>query len=162
MTMQLSITAREALLEALEIAYNGQTLRANTVAGGATVGGTPSQPKVNLYANTQPANCSVTVTDTLLAQMTLPVDWMTDAANSGNIVTKTLSGSWTTTGLPAALTGTNAGYYRIVDGGASANCHEQGSITVTGGGGDLTLDNISIANNQTVNITTKTWTAPNP
>ena len=43
---------------------------------------------------------------------------------------------------------------------ASANCHMQGTITATGGGGDMTLDNTNIAAGQTVNITGFTLTAP--
>jgi len=39
---------------------------------------------------------------------------------------------------------------------ADSVCHEQGSVTATGGGGDLELDNISIAVSQTVTI--NTWT----
>ena len=33
-------------------------------------------------------------------------------------------------------------------------CHAQGTVTVTGGGGNLTLDNTSIASGQSVTITT--------
>ena len=56
-----------------------------------------------------------------------------------------------------AASGT-AGYFRFYD--ASANCHMQGTITATGGGGDMTLDNTNIAAGQTVNITGFTLTAP--
>lgn len=40
-------------------------------------------------------------------------------------------------------------------------CHEQGTITATGGGGDMTVDNTSIASGQTVTVTTKTFTEGN-
>jgi len=36
----------------------------------------------------------------------------------------------------------------------------QGSVTTTGGGGDLTLDNTSIASSQVVNINSLTYTQP--
>jgi hypothetical protein len=36
----------------------------------------------------------------------------------------------------------------------------QGTITASGGGGDMTLDNVSIATGQTVNVTGFTLTAP--
>jgi hypothetical protein len=42
-----------------------------------------------------------------------------------------------------------------------STCHIQGTVTVTGGGGDLTLDNTSIASAQTVVINTFTLTAGN-
>jgi len=40
-------------------------------------------------------------------------------------------------------------------------CHLQGTVTATGGGGDLTLDNTSIASAQVVTITSFGWTEPN-
>lgn len=39
-------------------------------------------------------------------------------------------------------------------------CHMQGTVTATGGGGDLTVDNTSIASGQTVQLTGFTLTAP--
>jgi hypothetical protein len=42
-------------------------------------------------------------------------------------------------------------FFRIYDSGGT-NCHMQGTVTATGGGGDMTLDNNSIANAQTVNV----------
>lgn len=60
--------------------------------------------------------------------------------------------------MAASGTGT-AATFRIYDG--SAVCHIQGNVTATGGGGDLTLDNTSLASGQTVTITTFTVTAAN-
>lgn len=151
MTVQLSTAARNAMLEALEIAYNGQTLAGGSGAGGS-VTGTAAQPKLQLYTGSMPANCAAAATGTKLVEMTLPADWMS-AAGSG---TKALAGTWQSTGLAAG----SAGYYRIVD-NAGTTCHEQGTVTATGGGGDMTLDNVSIASGQTVTITSKSITAPN-
>lgn len=133
MAMQLSVAARNALLDAIE------------TATGATA-------KLQIRTGSQPANCAAAASGTLLAELTLPSDWM--AAASGG--TKALAGSWTGT---ASATGT-AAHYRIVD-NAGTTCHEQGSVTATGGGGDLTLDSTSITSGQTVTITSKTLTAPN-
>ena len=109
-----------------------------------------ASPKLQLRTGAQPVNCAAAATGTLLAEITCPADWMA-AASSG---TKALSGSWT---VAAAAAGT-AAHYRIVD-NAGTTCHEQGSVTLTGGGGDLTLDNTNIAVAQTVTITAKTLTA---
>lgn len=73
------------------------------------------------------------------------------AASAG---TKVLAGSWTV----AAVAAGTAAHYRIMD-SAGTTCHEQGSVTLTGSGGDLTLDNTNIAAAQTVTITAKTLTA---
>ena len=48
------------------------------------------------------------------------------------------------------------GHFRINQGAA---CGWQGTVTVTGGGGDLTLDNVVLALAQQVTITSMTLTA---
>lgn len=111
---------------------------------------TGPSPKLRIYTGSKPADCDAAATGTLLAEITCPSDWM--AAASGG--TKVLAGSWTV----AAAAGGTAGHYRIVD-NAGTTCHEQGSITLTGGGGDMTLDNTNITAGQTVTITAKTLTA---
>lgn len=111
---------------------------------------TGASPKLRIYTGSRPADCAAAATGTLLAEITCPSDWM--AAASGGA--KVLAGSWTV----AASAGGNAGYYRLYD-SAGTNCDEQGSVTLTGGGGDLTLDNTSIAAAQVVTITAKTLTA---
>ena len=90
-------------------------------------------------------------TGTVLATMTLPSDWWA-AASSG---AKALSGTWQDTSADA--TGT-AGHFEIMDSGGTT-CHMQGSVTATGGGGDMTLDNTSITAGQQVTVTTFTVTA---
>jgi hypothetical protein len=81
-----------------------------------------------------------------------------NAASGG---TKTKLGTWTGAGEPGAGTGTNAGYFRMWD-SAITHCEIQGTITVTGGGGDLTIDNVNIASGQSVSTATFTVTAGNP
>lgn len=133
MTVQLSVAVRNARLDVIE----------------STVG---TSPKLQIRTGAQPANCAASATGSLLAEITCPSDWM-NAASSGS---KTLAGSWT---VSASGTGT-AGHYRLVD-SAGTTCHEQGSITATGGGGDMTVDNTSIASGQTVTVTSKTLTDGN-
>ena len=71
-------------------------------------------------------------------------------------------GSKALNNLPLSTTGLapgTAAHYRIYASDGTT-CHEQGSITATGGGGDMTIDNTSIASGQTVNITGFTKTEP--
>lgn len=131
MAAQFSTTARNNWLDSIE----------------TTIG---TSPKLQIRTGAAPANCATADSGTLLAEITCPSDWMA-AASSG---TKVLAGSWT---VAASGTGT-AGHYRLKD-SAGTTCHEQGTITATGGGGDLTVDNTSIASGQTVTITAKTLTA---
>lgn len=131
MAAQFSVAVRNAFLDSIE----------------TTIG---TSPKLQIRTGAAPANCATADSGTLLAEITCPSDWMA-AASSG---TKVLAGSWT---VAASGTGT-AGHYRLKD-SAGTTCHEQGSITATGGGGDMTVDNTSIASGQTVTITAKTLTA---
>lgn len=107
--------------------------------------------KLRIYSGAQPANCAAARTGTLLVEYSLASDWCA-AASSGAKTLNSLPLSTT-----AAAAGT-AGHYAIMD-SAGTTCHEQGSVTATGGGGDMTIDNTSIASGQTVNVTgfTKTW-----
>jgi len=134
MTIQLSVAARNARLDAFE-STTGATAVLRIRTGG------------------QPATCATADSGTVLAEATLPSDWMA-AASSG---TKALSGTWQDTSANA--TGT-AGHFRIYD-SAGTTCHMQGSITGTGGGGDMELNNTSIASTQTVTITAFTLTDGN-
>lgn len=133
MAIQLSTTIRNAQANQIE----------------STIG---TSPKLQIRTGAQPTNCAATNSGSLLAELTLPSDWLA-AASSGAVA---LAGTWTGT---ASGTGT-AGHFRIFD-SAATTCHYQGSITATGGGGDMTLDNTSIASGQTINITAFTHTMGN-
>jgi len=76
------------------------------------------------------------------------------AASSGSV---SKSGTWED--ADADATGT-AGHFRIYASDGTT-CHAQGTITATGGGGDMTLDNTSIATGQTVTVTTFSIAAGN-
>ncbi|MGE0797316.1 MAG: hypothetical protein AB7G13_30200 [Lautropia sp.] len=108
--------------------------------------------KIQVYTGSKPANCAASATGTKLLEYSLGSNWATDAASAQ----KTLAS------LPLETTGLadgNAGYYRFVN-SAGSTCHEQGTVTATGGGGDMTIDNIAIATSQVVRITGYTKTAP--
>lgn len=136
MPVQYSVEVRNAMLDAIE----------------STTG---ASARLRIYTGAPPANTAAAATGTLLVDMTLPSDWM--AAASGG--TKALAGSWTASGAAVPGTGT-AGYYRIWNSGVT-RCDEQGTVTASGGGGDITLDNTSINAGQNVTITAKTITAGN-
>lgn len=134
MTIQYSDAVRNARLDVVE----------------STTGTTA---KLYLYSGTVTANCAAADPTGLLATLTLPSDWMANASGG----TKALAGTWTGTGSSAGT----AASFRIKD-NAGTTCHIQGTVTATGGGGDMTLNNTSIANGQTINVTSFTLTAGNP
>ncbi len=110
-----------------------------------TVGTTPV---LEIRSGSAPANCAASDTGTLLASLTLPSDWMA-AASSG---AKAKSGTWQDTSADNSGT---AAHYRLKASGGTV--HSQGTVTATGGGGDMTLDNTSISAGQSVTITSWTW-----
>jgi polyisoprenoid-binding protein YceI len=65
------------------------------------------------------------------------------------------SGTWEDTSADA--TGT-AGHFRVKDNGGTT-CHIQGTVTLTGGGGDMTLDNTTIVVGQSITVTSFSITA---
>lgn len=126
-------------------------LRTAQVAQIETTAGT--SPKLKLYSGAQPANCAAAASGTLLADIALPVDWLT-AASAGAV---TLNGTWTGTGAAAGT----IGHFRITDTAGTIPVVMQGSVTATGGGGDMTVDNTSIAVGQTFTVNTFSITAGN-
>jgi hypothetical protein len=111
-----------------------------------------ASPILEIRSGAQPANCAAADSGTLVASMALPADAF--AASSAGAKAKL--GTWED---PAAdnANGGGAMHFRLKTSGGV--CKLQGSVTVTGGGGDLTLDNMTIAAGQKITITSFTITA---
>lgn len=105
MAIQFSVAVRNARLDAFE-----------TTTG--------TSPILRLLTGSEPANCAAAQTGTLIAEATLPSDWM-NAAASGQ---KTISGTWQD--LSANNSGT-PGYFRILD-SSGTTCHLQGTAGTSG------------------------------
>ena len=130
MAFQFSTAARNAMLDTLETAI-----------------GTSAVLKIR--SGTVPATVATADAGTVLATLNLPSDWLA-AASSGS---KALSGTWQDASADGAGT---AAHFRIyASDGTTA--HVQGTVTATGGGGDLTLDNTSITAGQSVTISSFTF-----
>ena len=134
MALQFSVSVRNAQLDSFE-----------------TATGTSAIMKIR--SGSAPATCATADSGTVLATLNLPSDWMA-AASSGS---KAKSGTWEDTSADA--TGT-AAHFRIYASDGTT-CHAQGTVTATGGGGDLTVDNTSFASGQSFTVTTFSLTAGN-
>lgn len=134
MAIQFSVAVRNARLDAIE-----------TTIGASAI--------LEIWSGSVPANCAAADSGTLLASLPLPSDWMA-AASSG---AKGLTGTWQDSSANASGT---AGHFRVKDSGGTV-CGMQGTVTATGGGGDLTLDSVSISSTQSVTITSFTLTDGN-
>jgi len=134
MTLQYSVPVRNARLDAVE----------------ATIG---TSAILKIRTGAPPATCATADSGTVLATVNLPSDWM-GAASGGS---KAKLGTWEDTA--ADNTGT-AAHFRIYD-SSGATCGMQGTVTITGGGGDMTVDNTSFAVGQDFIVTGFTLTAGN-
>lgn len=134
MALQASVAVRNAMLDAIETAISTSAV-------------------LKIRTGAAPADVATADSGTVLATLNLPSDWMA-AASSGS---KAKSGTWEDTSADA--TGTAAHFRIYASDGTTA--HLQGTVTATGGGGDLTLDNTSIASGQSISITGFTLTAGN-
>ncbi len=108
-------------------------------------------PILRIRTGAKPANVAAASSGTILAEMTLPSDPF--AAASGGAIAK--SGTWEDTAGNAAG---DAGHWEIVASDGTTR-KAQGTVTITGGGGDMELVNINIAVGQPVTITAFTITA---
>ena len=107
--------------------------------------------KLKLRTGAQPADVATASSGTVVATYTPTAA----AAASGS---KTMVSSPPITVNASAANGGGAMHYELT---TSADVvHERGTVTATGGGGDLTIDNLNIASGQAVNITGWTKTAP--
>lgn len=108
-------------------------------------------PGAILKVRTGPPPTSVAAVDTgtVLAQLTLPADWMNPASGG----TKSKAGVWES--LAALATG-QAGHYRIYE-ADGVTPHLQGDITATGGGGSMTVADVNVFLGQEVRVTSYTW-----
>lgn len=134
MAVQLSVAVRNARLDAIE-----------TQIGTSAV--------LKIRTGSAPANCATADSGSVLATLNLPSDYLA-GASSGS---KAKSGTWEDTSADA--TGTAAHWRLYASDGTT--CGAQGTVTATGGGGDLTVDNTSFASGQAFTITGWTFTDGN-
>lgn len=126
MSLQFSTAVRNARLDAIE-----------TTIGTSAV--------LKIRSGSAPANCGTADSGTVLASLTLPSDWMS-AASSGS---KAMTGTWSDSSADNAGT---AAHFRLYASDGTT-CGAQGTVTATGGGGDMTVDNTVFAAGQAFSIT---------
>lgn len=134
MALQLSVSVRNARLDAIETAIG-------------------ESPVMKIFAGTLPASCAAADDGTVVATLSLPTDWMAAAASGS----KAKSGTWNDSSADAAGT---AAYFRIYDSSATT-CHLQGTVTMSGSGGDMTVDNTNFAAGQSFTVNTFSLTDAN-
>lgn len=134
MSLQFSVAVRNARLDAIE----------------TTIG---TSARVKMRTGAPPASCADADSGTVLADVTCPSDWLAAAASGS----KALSGTWED---PLADATGTVGHFRVYD-STGATCGMQGTVTVTGGGGDMTVATTSFVVGQPFSITSFTLTDGN-
>lgn len=134
MSLQFSVAVRNARLDAIESAVGASAV-------------------LKIRSGAKPAACATADSGTVLSTIALPADWMAAAASG----VKEMSGSWSDSAADSAGT---AGHFRIYasDG---VTCHAQGSITASGGGGEMEIDNTVFAVGQAFSVTAFAIAEPN-
>lgn len=130
----MAVDIRNAMLDAIE-----------TTVGASAI--------LKFRTGAKPAAITDADSGTVLATLNLPADWLA-AASSG---TKGLTGTWTDASADASG---DAGHWVLYASDGTTR-KMQGTVTATGGGGDITLSTITIAATGAVTITSFVLTAPN-
>lgn len=134
MAIQYSASVRNAKLDSIE-----------TTIGTSAV--------LKFRTGSAPANCATADSGTVIATLNLPSDWMS-AASGGS---KAKTGTWSDSSADAS--GTIAHWRLYASDGTT--CHAQGTATITGGGGDITLDAVAVTSGQALTVTSFTITDNN-
>lgn len=141
MAIRINTAARNAAADAVTALING--------GAGAGV--------LRIYTGTQPATPATSPSGTLLAEFTLSDPAFTVA--STGVATLDVTPALTDTGIAAGT----AGWCRFCDSTEAAGTGLgviDGSVTATGGGGDLQLNTTTISVGVNVEITSGTVTMP--
>jgi hypothetical protein len=133
------------------LTFSTQVKNARADALTAAIDSGSGAGKLRIYTGSKPASPNDAATGTLLVEFTLN-DPSFGAAASGVI---TLDVSPAVSDSSANATGT-AGYARFVD--SDNDGHIDATVTATGGGGDVTLNTVSIVEAAVVTVTSGTIT----
>jgi len=136
MTIRLPVASRSAAADAV----------ADLIDAGAGSG------LLRVYTGSQPASADIAATGTLLAVFTLN-DPAFGAAAAGT-ATLSVAPALSTTGVAAG----DAGWFRIID--STGATVLDGSVTASGGGGDLIVSTITVSIGLTLQLTSGTITMP--
>lgn len=126
MALQFSVAVRNARLDAIETAIGVSAI-------------------LKIRSGAPPATVATADSGTVLATLNLPIDYAAAAAAG----VKSLLGTWQDASADAA--GTAAHFRLYATDGITA--HLQGTVTATGGGGDMTVDNVVFAVAQSFTVT---------
>lgn len=129
----------------MALTYSTAIANARLDAVESTIG---TSAKLLIRTGSPPATVATASTGTILATCSLPSDWMNAASGRS----KTMLGTWQD--LSADNSGT-AGHFEITatDG---TTVGMRGTVTLTAGGGDMTVDSVTFTAGQAFSVTSFT------
>jgi len=125
MTIQFAQSTAHAMLDAIE----------------TDIG---ASPVLFLRSGAQPSTCAGADTGTLISTIAMAADAFLNAASWAKAITAALADT-------SADNAGTLGHWRIKTSGGTVKL--QGSITATGGGGDMTVDNTNVTAGQEIDVT---------
>lgn len=125
MTLQIATSTQNARLDAVE----------------ADIG---ASPVLKIRTGTQPLDCATADSGTVVMSITLSSDWM-DVASGGTKSFSDLPGTFT-------ASGTGVGDHFRLYKSDGITCMMQGSVTLTGGGGNITMSNNNVVSGFTYTV----------
>lgn len=138
---------------ALSISNNAAKAACDAIVDLIDVGG---GGKLRIYSGTVPTDADTALgAQVLLAELNMNATAFGSAADLNPGARATANAI--TDDTAANATGT-ASFFRVVN--AAGTCIMQGSVSATGGGGDLQLNTVSIVINAAVQVTAFTFTVP--
>lgn len=129
----------------MNIAYATANTSVNAITALANSG------YLRIFGGSKPANADTATGETILVQFTLPATAF--GSGSNGVATANAISS-----VSASADGT-AAWFRVVASNGTTTLWD-GTVTATGGGGDLTISSTTIATGGTVSITSWLVTAP--
>lgn len=134
MALQASVACRNSILDSIETTFG-------------------ASPILKIRSGAVPATCATADSGTVGVTINCPADAMAAAASGS----KAKLGTWQDASADNSIT---AGHWRLYDSGGSTVVL-QGTVTATGGGGDMTIDSTTITAAQSITVTTFTLSAAN-
>jgi hypothetical protein len=115
---------------------------------------------IKIYAATQPTDANTAVgAQTLLATFTCASTAFGSSAASGTTPSRSsVATAAAISDVTAAASGTAAWFRALKSDGTTVIC--DGSVTATGGGGDLTMTDVSLTSGETCSVQTLTLATP--
>ena len=117
--------------------------------------------RINFYTGSIPSGADDAATGTLLATLSLAADAF-GSASGGSVSANSISSdtSVDNSGTPGYFMFYKSGETAPGSGATAADKRLLGTVTITGGGGDITFDSVTWVAGGTAAMTNFSWTAP--